>query len=106
MSKTIFVWLLGAFCLTSVFFAEAQQPKLYRVGVITSGGARYATIDGLGVGLRELGLEDGKQFVLEIRDTKGDAKAAEETAKKFEQKKVNLIYTIATSVTSCNQAPR
>jgi hypothetical protein len=52
------------------------QPKVYRVGVILPGGAWYETIDGLRIGLRELGLEEGKQFVLEIRDTKGDMKAA------------------------------
>ena len=78
---------------------EAQQPKGYRVGVITAGGAWYETIDGLRVGLRKLGFEEGKQFILEIRDTKGDAKAAEEAARKFEQDKVDLIYTTQTSVT-------
>jgi ABC-type uncharacterized transport system substrate-binding protein len=46
-----------------------------------------------------LGLEDGKQFTLTIRDTKGDVKAAEEAARNLEQDKVNLIYTTATSVT-------
>jgi putative ABC transport system substrate-binding protein len=56
-------------------------------------------IDGLRVGLRELGLEEGKQFILAIRDTKGDAKAAEEAARNLEQEKVNLIYTTQTSVT-------
>jgi putative ABC transport system substrate-binding protein len=79
--------------------AEAQQPKVYRVGVITAGGAWYATIDGLRVGLRELGLEEGKQFILAIRDTKGDVKVAEQAARNLEQEKVNLIYTTQTSVT-------
>ncbi|MGH7798856.1 MAG: ABC transporter substrate-binding protein [Candidatus Binatia bacterium] len=79
--------------------AEAQQPKVYRVGVITAGGAWYETIDGLRVGLRKLGLQEGKQFTLAIRDTKGDVKAAEEAARNFEQEKVNLIYTTQTSVT-------
>ena len=82
-----------------VGMAEAQQPKVYRVGVITAGGGFYEIIDGLRVGLRELGLEEGKQFTLAIRDTKGDAKAAEEAAKNFEQEKVNLIYTTQISVT-------
>ena len=56
-------------------------------------------IDGLRIGLKELGLEEGKQFVLEIRDTKSDMKAAEEAARNLEQEKVNLIYTTCTSVT-------
>jgi len=79
--------------------AEAQQPKVYRVGVILPGDAWYETIDGLRAGLRELGLEEGKHFVLAIRDTKGDAKAAEEAARHLEQEKVDLIYTTSTSVT-------
>src|SRR5688572_24349209 len=99
MSKRFFVWLLAAFFLATVSLAEAQQTKIYRVGVITAGGAWYETIDGLRVGLRELGLEEGKQFILAIRDTKGDAKAAEEAARNLEQEKVNLIYTTQTSVT-------
>ena len=42
--------------------------------------------------------ESGR-FILVIRDTKGDAKAAEEATRNFEQEKVNLIYTTRTSVT-------
>jgi putative ABC transport system substrate-binding protein len=79
--------------------AEAQQPKVYRVGVLLPGDAWYEIIDGLRFGLKELGLEEGKQFVLDIRDTKGDAKAAEEAARNLEQEKVNLIYATRTSVT-------
>ena len=78
---------------------EAQQPKVYRVGVITSGGPWYEVIDGLRVGLRKLGFEEGKQFVLTIRDTKGDTKVAEEAARNLEQEKVDLIYTTQSSVT-------
>ena len=62
------------------FTAEAQQPKLNRVGVITSGGLWYETIDGLRIGLRQLGLQEGKHFLLSIRETKGDRIAAEEAA--------------------------
>jgi putative tryptophan/tyrosine transport system substrate-binding protein len=79
--------------------SEAQQPKIYRVGVITAGGAWYATIDGLRLGLRQIGLEEGKQLILEIRDTKGDVKAAEEAAKSLEQERVDLIFTTQTSIT-------
>jgi len=79
--------------------AQAQQPKVYRVGVITAGGQWYETIDGLRIGLRQLGFEEGKQFTLAIRDTKGNAKAAEEAARNLEQEKVNLIFTTQTSVT-------
>jgi putative ABC transport system substrate-binding protein len=85
--------------LAVAVIAEAQQPKVYRVGVLLPGDAWYETIDGLRVGLRQLGLEDGKQFSLTIRDWKGDAKTAEEAARNFEQEKVNLIYTTSTNST-------
>jgi putative ABC transport system substrate-binding protein len=79
--------------------AEAQQQKIYRIGVLVPGDVWYEIIDGLRVGLRQLGFEEGKQFVLDIHDTKGDMKVAEEAARKFEHEKFNLIYATATSVT-------
>src|SRR5437867_4231930 len=100
MSERFFMWILTIILLASVPLAEAQQTKVYRVGVLIPGIAyAYEIVDGLRVGLRELGLEEGKQYVLEIRDTKGDAKAAEEAARNLEQEKVNLIYATRTSVT-------
>jgi putative tryptophan/tyrosine transport system substrate-binding protein len=99
MNQKISAFVLATILLAAVPLAEAQQPKVYRVGVITAGGAWYEVIDGLRAGLKQLGFEEGKQFTLAIRDTKGNAKAAEEAAKNLEQEKVNLIYTTQTSVT-------
>ncbi len=79
-------------------FASAQDARIPKVGVILQGGSWYEMVDGLRDGLRELGLVEGKQFVLEIHDTQGDLKAVEEAARNLEQQKVGLIYTLATSV--------
>jgi putative tryptophan/tyrosine transport system substrate-binding protein len=98
MNKKFFLSVVIVFILAPFHLTEAGQAKAYRVGVITSGGGWYATIDGLRVGLRELGLEEGKQFTLTVRDTKGNAKAAEEAARAFEEEKFDLIYTTQTSV--------
>ena len=98
MRKTVISFALCAMLLALCASAEAQQ-TIYRVGVVTAGGAFYEVIDGLRAGLRQLGLEEGKQVNLAIRDTKGDAKAAEEAAKNLEKEKVNLLYTTQTSVT-------
>ena len=95
MGKKAIIVLVIGLTLASVHPAVAQQPKVYRIGVVTAGGAWYEVIDGLRVGLKQLGLVEGKQFTLAIRDTKGDAKAA----KNLEKEKVNLIYTTQTSVT-------
>jgi putative ABC transport system substrate-binding protein len=99
MSGKIFIWLLATFCLTTHSLAEAQQPKVYRVGVLLPGDPWYEVIEGLRVGLKQLGLEEGKQVTLAIREWKGDAKAAEAAAKNFEQEKVSLIYTPSTNST-------
>jgi ABC-type uncharacterized transport system substrate-binding protein len=99
-SAGIFVFAICDFLYSLSVSVQAQQPNAYRIGVVTGGGAFYETIDGLRSGLKQLGFEEGKQFVLAIRDTKSDvAKAAEEAARNLEQENVNLIYTTQTNVT-------
>jgi putative ABC transport system substrate-binding protein len=80
-----------------VVLADAEQAKVYRVGVIHQGGPYGAVVDGLRDGLRQSGMEEGKHFVLDIRDAKGDLKAVEEAARNFEREKVNLLYVVTTS---------
>jgi ABC-type uncharacterized transport system substrate-binding protein len=99
MNKAIVTCLLSTILLTTASFAHAQQQSIYRVGVLLPGEAWYEIIDGLRIGLKQLGLEDGKQLKLEIHDWTGDAKAAERAAKTFEQEKVDLVYTTSTNST-------
>ena len=98
MKKRLVSLPLAALLLVGGLPVQAQQQKLYRIGVLFPGGPLSETIDGLRKGLKELGFEEGKQFTLAIRDTKGDAKAAADAARTFEQEKVNLIYALASSV--------
>jgi putative ABC transport system substrate-binding protein len=80
--------------------ADSQPPaKVPRIGVVLHAGPADVQVDGLRAGLRDLGLEEGKQFALEIRDLKGDLKATAESARDLERDKVSLIYTTATSIT-------
>jgi hypothetical protein len=51
MSKKIIVPFLATLVLASVHLAQAQQAKMYRVGVILEGGPFYAVVDGLKDGL-------------------------------------------------------
>jgi putative ABC transport system substrate-binding protein len=96
--KKIFALLIATLALASVHLAQAQQAKIYRIGLILEGGPYYAVVDGLKDGLREFGLEEGRHFLLEIRDLKGNRRAAEEAARNLERGKVDLIYAVATSV--------
>ena len=99
MSNKLFVAFLAALVWGCFSFAQAQQAKVYRVGVVHEGGPYTVVVDGLKDGLKELGLAEGKHYVLEIRNLKGDRKAAEEAARSLELGKVDLICTMATSVT-------
>ena len=98
MSPKPLFWLLTTVLLATTAAAHAQQ-KIYRVGVLVPGQTWYEIVDGLRVGLKQLGLEVGKQISLDIRNWKGDAKAADAAAKNFEKEKVNLIYTTSTNST-------
>ena len=102
--KKIFLFLLVFVAVGGGGIAEAQQPKIYRIGVLVPGGPLYRAIDGLREGLKEMGLEEGKQFTLAIRDTQGDVKTAGEAARNFEREKVNLIYALATPVITAAKA--
>ncbi len=56
-------------------------------------------VDGLREGLRELGFEEGKQYVLHVHDVQGDLKAVEPAARELERDNVDLIYSVTTTVT-------
>ena len=92
-----FIRAIGG-CLLWAVAAHAQPAKIYRVGVVLPGGPFYQVVEGLRDGLKELGFVEGTQYVLHIRDEKGDLKATEEAARNLEQEKVNLIFAVTTSV--------
>ena len=86
---------LGAAPLT----AAGQQARVYRIGVIHHGGTYDLVVNGLREGLKKLGFEEGRHFILHLRDAKGDPKPVEGMAKALEDEKVDLIYAVTTSVT-------
>jgi putative ABC transport system substrate-binding protein len=78
--------------------AVAAQPE--RIGVIYLGDVFVTLLDGLRAGLKELGVQEGKQVVLDIQDLQGEAKAAGSVAEKFEREKYKLIFTNPSTVTT------
>jgi putative ABC transport system substrate-binding protein len=99
MERRTFLGMIAGRLLAAPLGAEAQQARVYRVGVILQGGPYSQAVDGLREGLRELGLEEGTQIVLLVRDAKGDLKVVEAAARELEQDRVDLIYAVTTSVT-------
>lgn len=100
MPRRAFVATMAGVLIAAPVAAGAQQTQQrYRVGVVLQGGPFYAMIDGFRDGLKDLGFEEGRQYLLHIRDVKGDPKALQETARALEQEKVDVIYSLSTSVT-------
>ena len=98
MRRKLFGLTLSTMLFALCMSANAQQSKAYRIGAIHQGGPIRAVVEGLRDGLKQSGMEEGKQFVLDIRDTRGDLNAVEEAAKNLEREKVNLIYAVTTTV--------
>ena len=93
MNKKIMVIAVAAVLLASVHIAEAQQSKVYRVGVLLLGSPDIADMKGLRDGLKKAGYIEGKNLLLDI--------AAKETydelrpiAKSYVEKKFDVIVGI------------
>jgi len=96
MRKNIFGLLAAVLLLATASTGAAQPAKVFKIGALVPGNAWYEIIDGLKSGLKPLGLEEGKQFMLAVEDWQGDAKLAQAAASKFEQDNVDLIYASST----------
>ena len=80
--------------------APSVAQSLKRIGVVLQGGPYYYSgIEGLRDGLKGVGLEEGRDIALIVRDAKGDLTAVQAAASALERDGVNLIVTLATSVT-------
>ena len=100
MKARNFFWLLVTFLVASPAIAGAQTAKVERVGVLHMGGVLSTVVDGLRAGLKELGLQESKQILLDIQDLKGEAKNAESVAQNFERDKAKVIFTNTSTVTT------
>jgi putative tryptophan/tyrosine transport system substrate-binding protein len=91
--------LSTALVVVAALTAQAQPiTKLQRIGVIYAGGPYEAVVQGMRAGLVESGLTEGKHFVLHVRDTKGRRRDIEAFAKQLANERVDLLFTITTSV--------
>jgi len=103
MDRRAFITMVGGSFLAAPFAAAAQTPRnVPHVGIIHLGGHHQVVVDGLRQGLRELGLEEGQHVVLDIREIEGDSyvQGAEPAARDLESRKINLIYSVTSSVST------
>ena len=92
------VWARGALALTLAllpFAAKSQQAKRpHRIGVVNDAwAANHPTVEGLKAGLRELGLEEGRDVTFHIRFTQGKPEATPAVAAELVKAGVDLLFT-------------
>ena len=98
MNRKIAAFLLALVGVLAYCAAHAQQGGPYRIGIVREGGPDYGVVEGLKEGLKEIGFTEGREYVLEGRDLQGDASGLRAAAAELEKQKVDLIYSISTSV--------
>jgi putative tryptophan/tyrosine transport system substrate-binding protein len=100
MSKKLRVVVLGAMLLASSIPAQAQQPQVYRVGVLTSPGSQegHPNLKGLRDGLREAGYLEGKNLQLNIPNV-NTYDELRPIAKDYVEKRVAAIVTMGGTAT-------
>lgn len=73
--------------------------KVYKVGVVSFGGAHVETITGLKEGMGSLGYQEGVNIIYEIADAAGSDEKAKLAAERFLREKVDAVYSASTPVT-------
>jgi putative tryptophan/tyrosine transport system substrate-binding protein len=97
---------LGA-VLAAPLAAEAQSARAYHVGVIGHGGSYAQATVGLRDGLKELGFEQGQQYLLHMREAHGLLEAVGSAASSLEAEKVDVLCVFSTSTAlSAKQATK
>lgn len=86
--------------------AEAQQARRpSRIGVLNeAGAANHPTVEGLKSGLKDLGLEEGRDVAFDIRFTQGKPEAVPVAAAALVKASVDLIFTIGEACTNAAKA--
>ena len=94
--------LVGVFPLA----ASAQRaPGAYRVGVLNDArAANHPTVDGLKAGLRDLGFEEGRNAVFEVKLTDGSPEQMLAAAGAMVEAGVNVIFTSGEAATLAAKA--
>jgi putative ABC transport system substrate-binding protein len=90
------LWIAGAIllCLLPLSVEAQQAQRAFRIGVINAAwAASHPTVEGLKAGLKELGLEDGRNVTFDIRFTEGKLDAMPAAAEALVKEGVDLIFT-------------
>jgi len=97
MNRKIVICLLTAALLSTVLFAEAQQPtRLRQIGFLCPVKCQQPEHDSFRKGLRELGYVEGRDIAITERSAGGSAERLPGLAAELVGLKVNVIVTAST----------
>ena len=95
----------GFAVMQAALAGEEIASRPYRIGVLNEAfAANHPAVEGLKSGLRELGFEEGRHVVFDIRFSKGDPKAIAPAAQALVKEGVDLLFTSNESATRSAQA--
>jgi putative tryptophan/tyrosine transport system substrate-binding protein len=78
----------------------SKTEKIYKVGVVMTGGAYQQALDGLKKGLEGKGFREGQNLSFLVKDTRGNNDILESVIKELVAEKPDIIYSISTPVTT------
>jgi len=86
-------WLIVSVGLLPLAAGAEPARRAYRIGVLNEAwAASHPTVEGLKAGLRELGLEEGRDVTFDIRFTEGKLEAMPAAATALVRAGVDLIF--------------
>lgn len=86
--------VLGALTVAAGEVVAQPSQRPYRIGVLNEAwAANHPTVEGLKAGLRERGLQEGRDVTLDIRFTEGNPEATPRVAAELVKAGVDLIFT-------------
>ena len=102
-------------CVSVAFFAivgmvvgaaQAQGPAhVYRIGVLNDAwAANHPAVEGLKAGLRDQGLQEGRDVVFDVRFTKGNPQAMPAEAQALVKAQIDVLFTSSESATRAAKA--
>ncbi len=99
---------ISVLALIGVFLSPASAQRTrspYRVGVLNDArAANHPTVDGLKAGLRDLGLEEGRDVAFDIRLTDGNPERIRTAAGALVKASVDVIFTSGEAATLAAKA--
>lgn len=99
------VWILiAAIGLVLLLAGCGEQPKVYRVGIISGSDAFLPMAEGFKAKMTELGYIEGENIIYDIQQLNADPAGEVRAAQKFVEDKVDLIYAYPTEPAVAAQA--